>query len=69
MLEHVLSCRWGLRQAMNFINPLIRSAVGANINRETKANLEKAGFVVAEEDLWLDIMKLFVARPGTAKRK
>lgn len=63
MLEHVLSCKLGLRQLMHIANPLVRRIVGANINRNTRANLEAAGFTVMEEEnLWLDIMKLFVAR-------
>lgn len=63
LLEHVLSCRPGVRQMMNVANPLVRTVVGANINRRTRANLEAAGFEIErEEDLWLDIVKLFVAR-------
>lgn len=63
MLEHVLSSKRGIRQIMNLLNPLVVGVSGANINRETKANLEKAGFEVEEEDLWLDILKLFIANP------
>lgn len=38
--------------------------MGANIDRETRQNLEAAGFTVeAETDLWADIVKLFIARP------
>lgn len=65
MLEHVLSCKPVLRQAMRAANPLVRSIVGANINRQTRINLERAGFhIIEEHNLWLDIMKLFVASPG-----
>lgn len=63
MLEHVLSCKVGVRQIMNVINPLVVGTMGANINRETKRNLQEAQFRVEEEDLWLDILKLFVANP------
>lgn len=63
MLEHVLSCRFGMRQIMNLMNPLVVTLMGANINRETKFNLQEAGFSVEEEDLWFDILKMFVARP------
>lgn len=67
MLEHVLSCKFGLGQAMHLVNPIVRSIVGANINRETRSNLLRAYFKVVEEhDLWLDIMKLFVARPANS---
>lgn len=63
MLEHVLSCRVGMRQMMNLMNPLVVSITGANINRDTRSNLQEAGFSVEEEDLWFDILKIFVARP------
>ena len=66
MLEHVLSRRPGIRQLMNILNPVTAAVSGANINRETGSNLEKAGFYVEEEDLWLDILKLFQARPMKA---
>ena len=36
---------------------------GANIDRETRANIETAGFQIeCERDLWLDIVKLFQAK-------
>ena len=63
MLEHVLSYRPGMRLIMNALNPIVVMVGGANINRETKLNLQRAGFQVEEEDLWLDILKLFVATP------
>lgn len=64
MLEHVLSCKPGLRQLMHIANPLVRRMVGANINRDTRTNIEAAGFtIIEEENLWLDVMMLFVARP------
>jgi ubiquinone/menaquinone biosynthesis C-methylase UbiE len=62
-LEHVLSHRPVLRQAMRAANPAVVRMMGANIDRTTKANLQQAGFeIVSERDLWLDIVKLFVAR-------
>lgn len=62
-LEHVLSGRQGVRQAMRTLNPVIRPMMGANINRETRKNIEAAGFKVeSETNLWLDIVKLFVVR-------
>ncbi len=65
LLEHVLSCRRGLRPAMRALNPLVVRMMGANINRQTRANLEQAGFVIeSETDLWLDVVKLFVAAPA-----
>lgn len=63
MLEHVLSGVTGLRQFMHFLNPAVVRAMGANINRETRENILSAGFELeSERDLWLDIVKLFVAR-------
>lgn len=62
MLEHVLSDKAGLKQLMNLINPVAVRLSGANINRQTKENLLKAGFSVEEENLWLDVLKLFIAR-------
>ena len=52
---------------MRLTNPLILRLMGANIDRETVANVERAGFVDLQvEDRWLDIVKLIEARiPGT----
>ncbi|MCL5734215.1 MAG: class I SAM-dependent methyltransferase [Actinobacteria bacterium] len=39
---------------------------GANIDRETADNIRAAGFFIEkQEDLWSDIVKLFVARRAT----
>lgn len=63
MLEHVLSCKPVIRQAMHLINPAVARIMGANINRETGRTLRSAGFkVIEEKNLWSDIMKLFVAQ-------
>ena len=62
-LEHVLSDKPGVRQAMRVLNPLLRPMMGANIDRRTRENIEAAGLTVeSETDLWLDIVKLFVVR-------
>jgi ubiquinone/menaquinone biosynthesis C-methylase UbiE len=64
LLEHVLSSRPVLRRVMKLANPLVVRMHGANINRETAANIRAAGFELeTETDLWKDIVKLFVARP------
>lgn len=64
LLEHVLSQTSGLRRTMHLVNPVVVRMMGANIDRETKRNIETAGFCIEEErDLWLDIFKLFIARP------
>lgn len=66
MLEHVLSRKLVLRQLMRLMNPLVVRIGGANIDRETRLNLERAGWKVATaEALWSDIVWLFVAEaPG-----
>ena len=63
LLEHVLSRRSGLRPLMRVLNPAVVRVMGANIDRETRRNIEAAGFELeSERDLWLDIVKLFLAR-------
>lgn len=63
LLEHVLSGKPLLGPAMRLANPLAVRISGANIDRETVANVRRAGFVgVQIEDLWLDILKLIEAR-------
>ena len=63
LLEHVLSYRALIRPAMKLMNPLVVRMMGANINRETVANVRRAGFIeVQVEDLWLDIVKRIEAR-------
>jgi len=62
MLEHVLSRKPVLRQLMRLLNPLVVRIGGANIDRETRLNLELAGWsVVRAEPLWSDIFWLFIA--------
>jgi hypothetical protein len=48
---------------MDVLNPIPVTMYGANINRETIQNLERAGFAnITVKDLWLDIVKLIIAR-------
>lgn len=62
-LEHVLSGMPVVRPAMRALSPLVRPMMGANIDRQTRTNIEAAGLTVeSETDLWLDIVKLFVVR-------
>jgi ubiquinone/menaquinone biosynthesis C-methylase UbiE len=62
MLEHVLSQRHALGALMNAVNPIVVRMMGANINRRTRQNLEKAGLHVERaEPLWADIFWLFIA--------
>lgn len=63
LLEHVLSLHPILRTFMTLANPLVVRMMGANVNRETIANVQAAGFTgVQAEDLWLDVVKLIEAR-------
>lgn len=62
LLEHVLSHKRVLGWLMRHTNGFWRALSGANIARETVANVEAAGFeVVSVENLWLDMVKLIVA--------
>lgn len=67
LLEHVLSAQPVLRALMHLANPVVVRAMGANIDRETLASVERAGFRVERvDDLWRDIVKLIEAeRPGS----
>lgn len=63
LLEHVLSQRRILRQAMRALNPVGVRVSGANYDRETVTNVHLAGFEdVVAEDLCLDVVKLIEAR-------
>ncbi len=63
LLEHVLSKKAILRPLMRLANPLMVRMSGANINRETVQNVERAGFTIQDvHDLWGDIFKAIEAR-------
>ena len=62
LLEHVLSQKRPLRWLMRRVNGISRAMNGANIDRDTVGNVEKAGLTVVEaRNLWSDIVKLIVA--------
>ncbi len=44
LLEHVLSSNRAMAAMMNLMNPLVRSLVGANINRQTVKNVQACAF-------------------------
>lgn len=44
LLEHVLSSKPTMAKMMHFMNPLIVSMIGANINRKTVKNVQACGF-------------------------
>jgi phosphatidylethanolamine/phosphatidyl-N-methylethanolamine N-methyltransferase len=63
LLEHMLSANRFIRPLMHAANPLVVRVVGANINRETVANVERAGLDLRRIDnLMSDIVKLIEAR-------
>ena len=58
MLEHVLSKKTIVGKLMDVLNPIVVRMVGANINRNTVENLQRAGLhVEVEKDLMMDIVK------------
>lgn len=65
MLEHVLSERPIAKLIMEMLNPIVVHTMGANINRRTRQNLERAGFSVSERAVWSDIVKIFHATSST----
>jgi ubiquinone/menaquinone biosynthesis C-methylase UbiE len=63
LMEHVLSQRPLVRKLMQWLNPMVVWMMGANINRDTVANVETAGFQNLEvQNLWLHIFKAVEAR-------
>ncbi len=44
LLEHVLSSNAALAATMNFLNPVVKRMMGANINRETVKNVKSCAF-------------------------
>ena len=63
LLEHVLSTNRIVAWLINLANPLVVRMVGANINRQTVANVTKSGLVVEQiTDLGAGIFKLIEAR-------
>ncbi len=65
MLEHMRSSNEGIGKFMDLINFIPLHIWGANINRRTLENLEKAGFKeenIKYEDLWKDIVRLIEIR-------
>jgi ubiquinone/menaquinone biosynthesis C-methylase UbiE len=68
-LEHVRSRHAVIGKLMDLLNPMVVRMMGANINRDTGANIRKSGLRLLEEkDLWMDIVKLFKAGKGDFPR-
>ena len=63
LVEHVLPQRPVLRGFMQLANPVVVRLMGANIDRDTVANIQSAGFEeLREEDLMFDNFKRISAR-------
>ncbi len=64
LMEHVRAPKLILRRIMDFLNPLVVRIIGANINRDTVANILRAGLKLDHvEDLdKSEIFKFIVAR-------
>ena len=66
LLEHVRLGNRLLGWLMDLLNPLMVRLSGANINRDTVANVQKAGFqVVAVDSFLAGLVKLIEARKGS----
>jgi len=63
-LEHVRPGSTLLGRIFDLLNPITVKFMGVNINRNTVANIERAGLNVLEErNLFRDVVKLVVANP------
>lgn len=64
LLEHIRSPNEVIGKIMDVLNPLVVRVMGANINRRTMENVQKAGWSIAQaEDLGMGgIVKLINAR-------
>ncbi len=57
-----------LGAAINLLNPLVFRLYGANINRRTMQNAERAGLTIERvERFWRGMVVLIVARPGNTR--
>jgi ubiquinone/menaquinone biosynthesis C-methylase UbiE len=65
LLEHMRAANEFVGRLMDFINPLVVSLMGFNINRRTLENIQKAGLEIERtQDVGPDgIFKIIVARP------
>ncbi len=63
-LEHVRSSKKLMGLVMDFFNPAVVKLIGANINRRTLENIEKAGIKLKDvETVDMEIIKLVIAVP------
>src|SRR5699024_8031676 len=65
MLEHMRSENGLAGKMLDLINPLTVRIVGANVNRKTITNIEKAGFKIEQQDyLMTSIMRKLIISPN-----
>lgn len=63
LLEHTISANPILKRVMNFVNPLVVRLWGANINRDTEANIIASGLKIERvTNLFGGVVKLIEAR-------
>lgn len=64
LLEHVRPGSTPLGKIFDLLNPITVRLMGVNINRNTVANIQRAGLNVLEEkNLFRNVVKLLVANP------
>ncbi len=64
MFEHTGSRWFPFNVLLHMMTPITRR-FGPEVNRDTTANVEKAGFVIRRvENLYLDVVKTITATPG-----
>lgn len=69
LLEHVRVDKPVIGRLMDVLNPIVVRIVGANINRRTVENVQRAGLELVEvENLRGELVKLIHARPPTSDR-
>jgi len=68
LLEHVRVEHPVIGRLMDLVNPIVVRVIGANINRRTVENVQRAGLLIEKvEDLAsMGLVKLIMARPGPA---
>ena len=65
LLEHMRSENEVVGKVMDLLNPVTVNMWGANINRRTLDNINKAGLIIEQkEDLFYSIVRKFVVKPN-----
>ncbi|WP_330948524.1 class I SAM-dependent methyltransferase [Virgibacillus sp. MG-45] len=65
LLEHMRSENEVVGKMMDLVNPITVSMWGANINRRTLNNINKASLIIEQkEDLFYSIVRKFVVKPN-----